>query len=208
MDMKHLLAAQLEFYRDMGVTHLNLELPSLQSLESGIRDCYLCGLSLDRKGVITGWGSPQADLMFVVDALSGEALQTGEPLAEEARELLHKIIRAIDMNPADVFITNAVKCCPGDLRKPASGEIEACRSWLMKQITFVDPQIIVPLGSTAAQCLLSTTDPIGTLRGRIHYLGKYQVIPTFHPEYLLHNPKAKSDVWHDMKVVRGRLKKT
>ena len=145
--------------------------------------------------------------MFVVDALSEEALQSGEPLAEEARELLHKIIRAIDLNPADVFITNAVKCCPVDLRKPAAGEIEACRSWLIKQIGFVDPQIIVPLGSTAAQCLLSATEPISTLRGRIHYLGKYAVIPTFHPEYLLHNSKAKSDVWHDMKLVRDRLQK-
>ena len=205
--MKHLLADQLEFYRDLGVTHLNLELPSLESLESGIRDCSLCGFSVDRKGVIAGWGSPQADLMFVVDALSEEALQTGEPLAEEVRDLLHRIIRAIDLNPADVFITNAVKCCPGDLRKPATEEIEACRSWLIKQIGFVDPQIIVPLGSTAAQCLLSTAEPISTLRGRIHYLGKYPVIPTFHPEYLLHNPKAKSDVWHDMKVVRGMLQK-
>ncbi len=207
MDMKNLLADQLEFYRDLGVTHLNLELPSLESLESGIRDCSQCGLSLDRKGAFAGWGSPQADLMFVADALSEEAMQAGEPLDGEAWELLHKIIRAIDLNPADVFITNAVKCCPGDLRKPAVEEVEACRSWLIRQIGFVDPLIIVALGSTAAQCLLSTAEPISSLRGRMQYLGKYPVMPTFHPEYLLHNPKAKSDVWHDMKVVRGRLQR-
>ncbi|MFH1966127.1 MAG: uracil-DNA glycosylase [Acidobacteriota bacterium] len=207
MDRKNLLADQLEFYQDLGVTHLNLTLPSLESLESGIADCSRCGFSINRKGVIAGWGSPQADLMFAVDAPSEESLKSGEPLAGEARDLLHKIIRAIDVDPADVFITNGVKCCAGDKRKPAASEIETCRFWLLSQINIIDPLVIVPLGNVAAQGILSTTETISTLRGRIHYLGKYPVMPTFHPEYLLHNPRAKSDVWHDMKMVRGRLKK-
>ena len=207
MDRKNLLADQLEFYQDLGVTHLNMALPSLETVESGIRDCSRCGFSINRKGVIAGWGSPHADLMFAVDAPSEESLNSGEPLTGEARDLLHKIIRAIDVDPADVFITNAVKCCASDKRKPSADEIETCRSWLLSQIGVIDPLVVVPLGSTAAQGILSTTETISTLRGRVHHLGKYPVMPTFHPEYLLHNPRAKSDVWHDMKMVRSRITK-
>ena len=206
MNRKNLLAEQLEFYRELGVTHLNLALPSLKSLEAGIRGCQRCSFGPGRKGVVAGWGSPRAELMFVVDALSEEALQIGEPLSREAGELLHRIIKAIDMNPGDVFITNSVKCCSGDARKPGLAEIDSCRSWVISQISFVDPLVIVPLGSTASHCVLSTSESISALRGKIHSLGKYQVLPTFHPEYLLRNPRAKSEVWHDMKMVRSLLK--
>lgn len=206
MDMKHLLADQLEFYRDLGVTHLNLALPSLESIEAGITGCQRCSFGPGRKGVSAGWGFPQAELMFVVDGLSEEALQEGTPVQGEAWELLMKIIRAIDVRPEDVFITNAVKCCPGTALKPGALEIESCRPWFISQISSVDPLVIVPLGSTASHCVLSTSESISALRGKIHRLGKYQVLPTFHPEYLLRNPRAKSDVWQDMKMVRSLLK--
>jgi DNA polymerase len=206
MDRKNLLADQLEFYRGLGVTHLNLALPSLKSMEAGIKACQRCSFGPSRNGVLAGWGSPRAELMFVVDGLSEEALQIGEPLAREAGDLLHRIIKAIDMNPEDVFITNSVKCCPVETMKPGPGEIESCRPWVISQIRVVDPLVIVPLGSTASHCVLSTSESISVLRGKIHSIGKYQVLPTFHPQYLLRNPRAKSEVWHDMKMVRSLLK--
>jgi len=122
------------------------------------------------------------------------------------RELLHKIIRAIDLQPKEVFIANAVKCSvPGD-RKTTREEIEACRSWVLRQVELVDPQIIVALGNVAVHSILATEENISSLRGRFHPLGSRAIMPTFHPEYLLHNPGAKSKVWHDMKMVRDRLK--
>lgn len=206
MDRKHLLTDQLEFYRDLGVTHLNLGVPTAESLEAGIRECERCEFSAGRKGYNSGSGSLEADLMFIVDALSEEDVKAGEPLSGEAGELLRRIIRAIELDPGDVFVTNAVKCCPGNLRKPSPAEIDACRPWLMKQVSLVNPLVIVPLGNVAAHSVLSTADPITALRGRFHHLGRYPVMPTFHPEYLLHNPGAKSQVWQDMKMVRERLR--
>lgn len=207
MDESDQLSEILRFYNSLGVTHLNLEMPSASSLEAGIRGCKQCPRSRTRLGFITGWGSESASLMFLVDAPSESDLRAEEPLSGEVRELLHKIIRAIDLQPEEVYIANSVKCSvPGD-RRTTREEIDACRSWVMRQVELVNPQIIVALGNTAVHSILATEENISSLRGRFHPLGAFLVMPTFHPEYLLHNPGAKSMVWHDMKMVRDRLKR-
>ncbi len=205
MSKNNPLSDILKFYKDLGVTHLNLNPPSLESLEKGIGECSRCGLSSRRSGFLPGWGSPRARLMFVADALSAEALQEGSPVHGEAWDLLKKIIKAIDINPEDVFITNAVKCHSEGMAKPSSNEIEACRPWLLNQIKLVNPRVVVALGAVAAQSVLATDEAISAIRGRFYYLEEYPVMPTFHPEYLLHNPKSKGEVWHDIKMVRERL---
>ncbi len=126
MGESNLLADILEFYKDLGVTHLNIHPPSLETLEAGIGDCTRCVLSSGRSGFLAGWGSTRSGLMFVADALAEESLQEGTPVHGEAWELLLKIIRAIDIQPEDTFITNAVKCHAGQDAKPGIKEIEAC----------------------------------------------------------------------------------
>jgi len=205
MNKNNPLSDILKFYKDLGVTHLNLNTPSLETLEKEIGECTRCGLSRGRSGVLAGWGSPRARLMLVADALNAVALQEGAPVHGEAWELLKKIIKAIDMDPEDVFITNAVKCHSEGLAKPSANEIEACRPWLLNQIKLVNPRVVVALGTVAAQSVLATEAAISAIRGKFYYLDEYPVMPTFHPEYLLHNPKSKGEVWHDMKMVRDRL---
>lgn len=195
----------LEFYKSLGVTHLNLNPPERESVEVGIKDCTRCNLSGGRSGFLTGWGSSRAELLLVADALTEDALREGTPVSGEAWELLLKIISAIDIRPEDTFITNAVKCTAGQAAKPAVNEIEACRPWLLSQIELIAPRVVVALGTTAAQALLATDQGISSLRGRFYFLDKFPVMPTFHPEYLLHNPRSKAEVWHDMKLVRARL---
>lgn len=206
MNGKELIVDQLQFYRTLGVTHLRIAAPSAADIEEGINNCRACDLGFEQRGRISGWGNSAADLMFIVDAPSGEDVQAGVPLGGEAGRLLEKIIQAIGLRPEEVFITNVVKCCPSESRKPSLSEIEACRAWLIKQISLVNPSVVVPLGNAAAQSLFRNTDTISELRGRFYSLGRQLIMPTFHPEYLLHNPGAKAQVWHDMKMVRSRLK--
>ena len=124
----------------------------------------------------------------------------------EAWDLLRKIIKAIDIEPEDVYITNAVKCYAEGQTKPSANEIEACRPWVLNQIGILNPRVVVALGSVAAQSVLATGEAISSIRGKFYFLDSCPVMPTFHPEYLLHNAKSKADVWHDMKMVRDRLK--
>lgn len=165
--------------------------------------CKLC--TLGRKQIVFGVGNPGADLMFVGEAPGEEEDRQGEPFVGRAGQLLTKIIEAIGLTRADVYIANVIKCRPPGNRNPEPDEVASCEPFLFRQIDVIKPKVIVPLGKFAAQSLLKTTDPITRLRGRVYQYRGAQLIPTFHPAFLLRNPSAKRDVWEDMKKVRTIL---
>jgi DNA polymerase len=116
------------------------------------------------------------------------------------------MIVAMGLSRDEVYVCNIVKCRPPDNRKPEPDEINACAAFLVEQLELVEPQVIVALGATAVQGLLGTTGGITRLRGRWRlYQGKVPVMPTFHPAYLLRNPRAKREVWDDLKEVLRQL---
>jgi uracil-DNA glycosylase len=168
--------------------------------------CDRCKLhTLGRKQVVFGVGNPTADLMFVGEAPGADEDIQGEPFVGRAGQLLTKIIEAIGLRRDQVYIANIIKCRPPGNRNPEPDEIERCEPFLFRQIDAIQPKVIVALGKFAAQSLLKTTDPITRLRGRVYNYRGAQLIPTFHPAYLLRNPSSKRDVWEDMKKVRAIL---
>ncbi|MEK7791435.1 MAG: uracil-DNA glycosylase, partial [Deltaproteobacteria bacterium] len=82
-----------------------------------------------------------------------------------------------------------------------------CCQFLFRQIAVVSPKVIVCLGSVATQFLLQTEKKISSLRGHFTEWRGIQVMPTYHPAYLLRNPDMKKEVWRDMKKVMEFLKK-
>lgn len=165
--------------------------------------CKLC--TLGRRQIVFGVGNPAADLMFVGEAPGEEEDRQGEPFVGRAGQLLTKIIEAIGLSRADVYIANVIKCHPPGNRNPEPDEVASCEPFLFRQIDVIKPKVIVPLGKFAAQSLLKTTDPITRLRGRVYQYRGAKLIPTFHPAFLLRNPSAKREVWEDMKKVRAIL---
>jgi DNA polymerase len=111
------------------------------------------------------------------------------------------MIQAIELRREDVYITNIVKCRPPENRVPLEEEVEACRPFIEEEIRLVDPQILVPLGNSAAQALTQSKKKISDLRGHIFDLKGRQLIPSFHPAYLLRNPEFKREAWEDLKKV-------
>jgi DNA polymerase len=65
--------------------------------------------------------------------------------------------------------------------------------------------VLCALGAFAAQTLLRTEERISRLRGRFHTLGTIQVMPTYHPAFLLRNPQYKRAVWEDMQLIQRAL---
>jgi DNA polymerase len=98
-----------------------------------------------------------------------------------------------------------LKCRPPHNRNPLPDEVAACRPILQAQLDCLRPLVICALGTFAAQALLQTEEKISRLRGRFHMLGDIQVMPTYHPAYLLRNPQAKRAVWDDMQRIQGAL---
>jgi DNA polymerase len=179
---------------------------ALKAIRDDLGDCTRCKLhTLGRKQIVYGVGNPNADLMFVGEAPGADEDIQGEPFVGRAGQLLTKIIEAIGLRRADVYIANVIKCRPPGNRNPEPDEVEQCEPFLFRQIDTIKPKVIVALGKFAAQCLLHTTDPITRLRGREFKYRDAILIPTYHPAYLLRTPSAKRDVWDDMKKVRSIL---
>jgi uracil-DNA glycosylase len=210
------LAEELEFFRDLGFQELFVTAPSapdlvagsmpdLASLERFLAGCPRCKLSGSRTRIVFGAGNSRADLMFVGEAPGREEDEQGLPFVGAAGQLLTKIIEAMGTTRDDVYIVNTVKCRPPENRNPEPDEVAACRPFLEEQIRLVAPRVIVTLGTFAAQAILGTDEPISQLRGRWHLAHGAEVMPTYHPAFLMRSPKHKKEVWEDMQKVRDRL---
>lgn len=178
---------------------------TLDTLREDLGDCQRCGLAAGRIKIVFGSGSPTADLMFVGEAPGRDEDQQGEPFVGRAGKLLTKIIEAIDLRREDVYIANILKCRPPNNRDPQPDEVAACSPFLFRQIEVIKPKVVVALGAYAARTLLDTEMAISKLRGRFHDYRGTQLMPTYHPSYLLRNPGAKRPVWEDMQLVRDLL---
>ncbi len=171
-----------------------------------IGDCRRCKLCEGRNPIVFGDGCPRARVMFVGEGPGFEEDRRGLPFVGRAGQLLNQIIEAMGLRREEVYIANVVKCRPPENRAPQPDEVAACTPFLFEQIAIIRPQVIVVLGSPAAQALLGRTAGITKIRGTFgEYMG-IRVMPTFPPAFLLRNPAAKRPVWEDMKLVMAFLK--
>ena len=178
----------------------------LDSLAAAVAGCTRCRLAEGRRTVVFGSGNRAADLMLIGEGPGAEEDRQGLPFVGPAGELLTRIIQAIEMQRDDVYIANIVKCRPPGNRDPQPDEIQACRGYLEKQVSFVRPRILVALGRIAAQTLLGNESPIGQIRGRWYQAFGIPTMVTYHPAALLRNPALKRPTWEDMQQVRDRLR--
>jgi uracil-DNA glycosylase family 4 len=179
---------------------------SLTILRQQVVDCTRCTeLAATRTQTVFGVGPPDARLCFFGEAPGADEDASGEPFVGRAGQLLTKIIEACTLTREQVYILNVLKCRPPGNRPPQPDEVANCRGFFEQQFEAIAPEFICCLGTSAAQALLKTTEPIGKLRGRWFKYGTAQVLCTYHPSYLLRNPAAKRDVWDDMKILMQRM---
>lgn len=179
---------------------------SLAILRQQVVDCTRCTeLAGTRTQTVFGVGKPDARLCFFGEAPGADEDASGEPFVGRAGQLLTKIIEACTLSRDDVYILNVLKCRPPGNRTPSPDEVANCRGFFERQFATIAPEFICCLGTTAAQALLQTSEPIGKLRRRWFTFGSAQVICTYHPSYLLRNPAAKRDVWDDMKLLMAKM---
>lgn len=182
------------------------EYPDLTVFHDAIKDCTRCRLGATRTKFVFGTGNPRAKLALVGEAPGRDEDLQGEPFVGRAGQLLTKIIRAIDLERADVYICNILKCRPPNNRDPLEDEVEQCEPYLVKQLELIRPGLIVALGRIAAQNLLKTKADVKQLRGQaLHYKG-IRLVVTYHPAAILRNPNLKRPVWDDFQVVQKLYK--
>ncbi len=178
----------------------------LGSLRAATGECRRCRLSEGRRNIVFGEGSPEAGLMFIGEGPGRDEDIQGRPFVGDAGKLLTKLIAKMGMKREEVYIANIIKCRPPLNRNPREDEIAACLPFVEKQIEIINPRVIVCLGKVSAHALLGTDIPISRLRGNFLQYRGIPVMPTFHPAYLLRNPKDKWLTWDDMQKVLEKMK--
>ena len=177
------------------------ERPTLDQIRRELGDCQRCKLCSGRKNIVFGTGNPRAELCFVGEGPGENEDLQGVPFVGAAGQLLTKMIEAMGYSRDDVYICNVVKCRPPNNRNPEPDEVEACEPFLRAQLAAVQPKAIVALGKFAAQTLLRDSTPITRMRGQWREYQGIQLMPTFHPAYLLRNPAEKRKAWEDLQQV-------
>jgi uracil-DNA glycosylase len=178
---------------------------SLEAVAQIIAACTQCKLCEGRTNTVPGEGPAAARLVVVGEGPGRTEDATGRPFVGRAGELLTKILEAIELPRDQVFICNIVKCRPPENRLPQYDEIAACLPFLHRQIELVKPKVILAMGGTAAQSLLSTKQSLGALRNQIHRFRGIPVVVTYHPAALLRNPNWKRPTWDDVRIAARLL---
>ena len=175
---------------------------ALRIIREDIGDCTRCVLHKQgRKQIVFGVGNPHAELMFIGEAPGADEDQQGEPFVGRAGQLLNNMIKAMGIQREDVYIANIIKCRPPGNRTPERDECETCSPFLMRQIAAIKPKVIVALGAVAAKTLLAVNAPMNELRGRWYDFRGTRLAVTYHPAFLLRDPRQKKEAWKDLQMV-------
>jgi uracil-DNA glycosylase len=191
---------------------------ALKIIREDLGDCTRCVLHKQgRKQIVFGVGDPTTDLMFVGEGPGADEDAKGEPFVGRAGQLLNNMIKAMGIEREQVYIANIVKCRPPGNRQPERDECATCSPFLMRQIAVVKPKVIVALGATAAKTLLAMNASMIQLRGRFYDFKPAGVrsndpswdgcklAVTYHPAFLLRDPRQKGEAWKDLKMVMKEL---
>ncbi len=190
---------------------------ALNLIREDLGDCTRCKLHKQgRKQIVFGVGNPRAELMFVGEGPGADEDAQGEPFVGRAGQLLNNMIKAMGLRREDVYIANVVKCRPPGNRTPERDECDTCSPFLMRQIAVIKPKVIVALGAVAAKNLLAINAPMSELRGRFYdfmpagvrndpsWQGARLAV-TYHPAFLLRDPRQKGEAWKDLQMVMKYL---
>jgi uracil-DNA glycosylase len=173
---------------------------ALKLIREDIGDCTRCRLHKGRTNLVFGVGDVNADLMFIGEGPGADEDAKGEPFVGRAGQLLNNMISAMGIKREDVYIANVVKCRPPSNRTPEKDECDTCSPFLMRQIDVIKPKAIVALGAVAAKNLLAVNDSMANLRGRWYDFRDAKLLVTYHPAYLLRDPRQKKEAWKDLQM--------
>ena len=193
-----------------------LDRETLEQVREDLGDCQRCKLAKGRKHIVFGQGNPHADLVFIGEGPGADEDEQGLPFVGRAGQLLNNMIAAMGLKREQVYIANIVKCRPPGNRTPERDECDTCSPFLMRQIRVIRPKVIVALGATAAKNLLAVNDSMASLRGRFYDFSPpratdgdkpfhCKLAVTYHPAFLLRDPRQKGEAWKDLQMVMKEL---
>lgn len=179
---------------------------ALAAIQDEIGDCTRCPLAYaGRRKIVFGDGDANARLMFVGEGPGADEDASGLPFVGKAGQLLNNMISAMGLKREQVYIANIVKCRPPGNRVPEPVEANTCTQFLVRQMDVVRPEVVVALGATAAMYLLGVKQSLSSLRGHWHSCRGAKLVVTYHPAFLLRDPRQKGEAWKDLQMVMAEM---
>ena len=182
----------------------------LNKLKEKIQSIENCELKKNASKIVFADGNINSSIMIVGEGPGQKEDELGKPFVGEAGMLLNKMLKAININRKNIYITNVVNFRPPNNRKPESDEITKYSNFLRNHISIIDPKILVLMGSTAMESLFGSKIKISKERGNwkevIINNKTYLTMITFHPAYLLRQADQKKYSWEDLKKIRNKIK--
>lgn len=178
------------------INKLNVEQLDWRALHAQVSACQLCELSNTRTQTIFGTGNQAASLMII-----------GDDSNEQSSQLLTAMLKAMGYQRNDVYISNIIKCNIAENKEASEEQSESCEPYLLRQISLVQPKLILALGNAAAQRLLKSKSTMNRLRGQLHYIDGINapILVSYHPTYLLASPNEKRKAWEDLQLAMKEL---
>ncbi len=182
----------------------------LQEHFNSFKNCIKCPLHENRTQVVFGDGNPESPVVFVGEAPGEDEDRQGRPFVGRAGKYLNrKIEEVLGLKREEVYITNVCKCRPPGNRKPTPAEISACFPYLKRELEIIKPKVICCLGATAGEGILGRKFSITKVRGQTFpypYDPNVKVLLTYHPAYILRNPKAETDFVRDLETLKELMR--
>ncbi len=170
-----------------------------------------CELKKGARSLVFADGNPAARVMIIGEAPGRDEDLQGLPFVGRAGQLLDRMFDAIGMGRGRpdaeraLYITNVLPWRPPQNRDPSPEEIAMMLPFVRRHVELADPEVLVLMGNHSCQALLGRKG-ITRLRGSwTEALGR-PALPMFHPAYLLRNPHAKKEAWHDLLMLQARLR--
>ena len=176
-----------------------------ESLLGECRECTACELHKTRTNCVFGVGNTNADILFVGEAPGEQEDLQGIPFVGRAGKLLDQYLYAVDIPREKVYIANILKCRPPKNRDPLPAEEEACMGFLRRQVTLINPKVIVCLGRISAMKLIKPDFKITAEHGVWFEKGRFLITAVYHPALLLRDPRRKEEMMEDMKKIKAKL---
>jgi DNA polymerase len=185
----------------------------LEGLEAAMAAYEFCDLKKGARNLCFADGNPAARVMIIGEAPGRDEDLQGKPFVGRAGQLLDRMFACIALGRANpdaghaLYITNVLPWRPPQNRDPRPEEVAMMLPFLERHVALADPDLLVLMGNHSCGALLGRK---GITRLRGHWaqaLGK-PALPMFHPAYLLRNPHAKREAWHDLLMLQARLRET
>ncbi len=187
-----------------------VKLKKLKALKENIQNIKNCNLKKSATNIVFSDGNPDSKIMIIGEGPGANEDKAGLPFVGLAGQLLDKMLKAINLDRGNVYISNVVNYRPPSNRKPTDEEIERYLPFLIKHIEIINPKILLLLGSTALNAIIGDKDVISKVRGKWFDkkigICKTNVIASFHPAFLMRQPEQKKFSWIDLKLIKQKIK--